>query len=270
MNLIDQLKYKLNKYNEILSNLEKSTIECGIYDDCAELRRRIQLDTEKKIAEIKTKHNFDINTDESYLNSHLRSLIDSVNNQSDSMIAIVDKYEKDTCSLFKKNENKLPRVLREAKATSEHFVAHWQKCLADGEFEDNRMRVAVLKLNRYLRKLEEKVKKFNNNAILNLKQNETKNLSLSLYISFDHNYFVKSKEFNFQLVLRMLKLNYFLNTESNPLFDRKKRCTLIKLADGNYLIQFDDIQGNFIEFYSVFYSYLINNIIKKEKQEKKE
>ena len=237
-------KAKLNEYDEMLAKLEFSfnNPKDYIYDECGDLRRLIQLDTEETIAKIKTKHNFHIDTDESKLNDDLRSLIDKVKEQSDLMIASVDKYENETYILFDKNESNrknLANELKKPRTISKHFVSHWKTCLARSDFEDNKMRDAARKLNEYKLRMNEMLKKFRlivfSENILEVKEYEPKRMfHLSSHIFFDQKcHWVKSKEFNFESVLKLSTLNVFCSDS------RKKQFLFVKLVDGSFLILYE-------------------------------
>ena len=108
---VNKFKNELNEFDEIYEKLELgyNRPKEYIYEECANLRRRIQLDTEETIADIKMKNNLDFKSDESELNASLLLIVNGLNKQNDSMIAAVDKYEKEVLVLFdyKKEQNKI-------------------------------------------------------------------------------------------------------------------------------------------------------------------
>ena len=73
-----KFKNSLNEFDVIFEILELASNQPKdyIYDKCAELRRPIQLDTEKTIADIKVKNNININTNESELDSSSLLIVD--------------------------------------------------------------------------------------------------------------------------------------------------------------------------------------------------
>ena len=250
---MNKFKSKLNEYQKILvkKEFDFNNPKEYIYDECADLRRRIQLYTEETIAEIKTKHNFHIDTDESDLNNDLRSLVDGVKEQSDSMIATVDKYEKETNDLFVNNELKIEKWTKEFRkskklAISKNFVSHWKVCLDEFAFDDQKMNYAALNLDKYLYELNQATRQYDlrifDYNILKLKMFEPKkefHLNFSIFIE-QKCHWIESKKFKFNLIRKISQLDF-----SSGFCVQK----FAKLSDGNYLIIL--VSGNFRMLYYI-------------------
>lgn len=130
---IEQFKRELNEYDEFLAQIEKGYKypKEFIYDECNELRRRMQLDIEETITLVK---------DESELDADLIDLIESIKNQSSCMIDKVDKHEKEASLFFennKPNKKKQTRELAKSKNVSKLFISKWKTYLADNDFDEN-------------------------------------------------------------------------------------------------------------------------------------
>jgi len=127
-----------------------------IYDQCSELKRNIQLETEEIIANVKQSNKIDLNLDETKLEPELLNLIQNVIEQSQKIITEIDDHEKAIKSywidkeinkkLFIKDYNKL-------KQFSDLFIQTWTRRLDDLNFDDLTMNEAVIKLNEYQSKL---------------------------------------------------------------------------------------------------------------------
>jgi len=253
---VNKFKKSLNEFDENLVKLEYSfnRPKDYIFDECAEFRRLIQLETEETIGDIKMKNNLDIDTDESELSPGLIFLINGLNKQSDSMIAEVDKYEKEALVLFETKETDkkhLKKDINKSKTTSKYFVSHWKTCLTEMDFEENKMRDAVRKLNEYQIKLNETVRKVNlfifSNNLLQLKPYSVKQeFHLSSKIFFDQTrHFVKSQVFDFQSIIKLSKLEH-------P--ERENQMNFLgKLDDDTCLIEFNSILHFKLNLFCIYY-----------------
>jgi hypothetical protein len=85
---VQAVQSELNK----LENELTSDCECLIYDECAELKRKIQLKREERIFSFKTLFDLNVNSDESELNSGLIQEVNEINDSSESLIKKVENY----------------------------------------------------------------------------------------------------------------------------------------------------------------------------------
>jgi hypothetical protein len=87
---------KLNHIHSRITRIENSldNPEEFIYDECSDLKRNIQLETEVMIAEIKKSNEIDLNSDETQLEPELFNLIQNVKEQSQTLITTIDDHEK--------------------------------------------------------------------------------------------------------------------------------------------------------------------------------
>ena len=181
----------------------------------------------------------------------MRSLVDGVKEQSDSMIATVDKYEKETNDLFVNNELKIEkwtREFRESKklAISKNFVSHWKVCLDEFAFDDQKMNYAALNLDKYFFELYHVGRQYDlrifDYNILKLKMFEPKkefHLNFSIFIE-QKCHWIESKKFKFNLIRKISQLDF-----SSGFCVQK----FAKLSDGNYLIIL--VSGNFRMLYYI-------------------
>jgi len=87
---IDNYNKSIDKIKNILDNPEEY-----IYDECSELKRNIQLETEEIIANIKQSNQIDLNLDdETKLEPELFNLIQNLIEQSQTLITTIDDHEK--------------------------------------------------------------------------------------------------------------------------------------------------------------------------------
>ena len=87
---IDQLRKQITKLNHDLTNANEF-----IYEECNELKRLVQLDTEERIAHLKQTNDIDINQD-SNLSFELTKKINEINARNDHLINRIEKYEQET------------------------------------------------------------------------------------------------------------------------------------------------------------------------------
>ena len=122
---------KLNKHRKNLEGPEEY-----IYDECRELERIVQLETELIISNIKRINNIDVNIEENLLNAKLLSLIDNVQEECKEIIANITIFEKEAKSYWNdKQINKFVDFIskthdRKFKYTefineSKEFVQYW-------------------------------------------------------------------------------------------------------------------------------------------------
>ena len=234
---VNEFKKKLNDYKQILTELEHfyANAKDAIYDEFNDMRRRIQLDAEVTITEIKQNNNMDINTDEMQLTVELTNAIGKIKDQSSSMIDAIDVYEKETSAAYEKNELKMKQFARDFKTPrtiSSSFVCLWQTRLVEMDFDDQKMSEAAEKLKAYQLKLNNIARNLSlfvfNNTLLELKPFEPKQeLHLSSYI-YIHEFlhFKKDETFNIDDVIRLS--NRKTTDEYETIFK--------KLTNGNYLI----------------------------------
>ena len=153
--IVKTFKQDIDNYNKSIDKIKNSldNPEEYIYDECSELRRNIQLETEEIIADIKQSNQIDLNLDdETKLEPELFNLIENVMEQSHTLITAIDDHEKVINShwidkeinkkLFVKDYNKL-------KQFSDLFIQTWTKRLDDLNFDDKTMEEALVKLSEY-------------------------------------------------------------------------------------------------------------------------
>ena len=104
LQIVRKFQEDISGYNKKLENLNKlekylDNPDEYIYDECNELRRLIQLETEEVIADIKRSNNIEI--DQDILEPNLIILIENVNKQSELLINQVDIHEKITKTYWK-------------------------------------------------------------------------------------------------------------------------------------------------------------------------
>ena len=92
---INAFKRNLNKYDleldKIIEDLTNNATT--VYESSIELRRKAQLRTEEKIADIKITNGFDINDEESMLPPELQLEIEALQQKSDDLIDKTEEYE---------------------------------------------------------------------------------------------------------------------------------------------------------------------------------
>lgn len=95
---LKNLELKLAKLAHDLSNINDY-----IYEECNELKRLVQLDTEERIAQLKQLNDIDINQD-NHFTSELDRQIDKIQKRNHALIDRIDKHEQDALNASKKNE----------------------------------------------------------------------------------------------------------------------------------------------------------------------
>jgi hypothetical protein len=91
--LKSNLFYFDKKLHSLITNF--SNFENLIYEECSELKREVQLNTEEAIAFVKQAHHIDVDC-EVYENNEIERKISILNDANDLMINKIDKYEKAT------------------------------------------------------------------------------------------------------------------------------------------------------------------------------
>jgi len=139
-----------------------SNFENLIYEECSELKRLVQLNTEEAIALVKQVNNIDIdcNTCE---NNEIERKISSLNEANEIMINKIDKYEKDTCAsiqITSSNRSKLNREINRFKLISKYFIAHWIH-MDFNQMDLNKICKAETRLNEYQVRLNNLINEFN-------------------------------------------------------------------------------------------------------------
>lgn len=221
-----EFKADLNNFAEKLNklNFNLNYIDEYIFDECSELRRIIQLDTEETIASIKQSNNLDINIeddDDCVLDKSSLLKINNIKLKSLSMINRINKYEKETlCSTS--NKEPLIKEFKRLKLLSKHFVKHWFEQTNETLISSN----TIQRLNDYqqsLNKLFKETKKliFNNNIMVLSKQNQQENdHQMNYSLCFKQEFqFSKSNSYElialksaFQLLCKILTNRMFLIT----------------------------------------------------------
>jgi hypothetical protein len=283
--IVKIFKQDIISYNKTINRIENSldNQEEFIYDECSELKRNIQLETEEIIAKIKQSNEIDLNLDETKLESDLFNLIQNVIEQSQTLITTIDDHEKVIKSywidkqinkkLFIKDYNKL-------KQFSDLFIQTWTKRLDDLNFDDVTMNEAVIKLNEYQTKLNilaSKIKMylFNNNCI-ELRRIDDKEISnrLNYFLYYkQHAIFNQSNKFYLHKILdqstiqmvidnkNLLKLNYCSDFNDNP-------ASFEVLKNGKYLVLFQSNSTQFQGTYIAIFDPVLNKLEKEKFIEK--
>ena len=152
------------KLNSLITNF--SNFENLIYEECSELKREVQLNTEEAIALIKQANNIDVDC-EVYENNDIERKISILNDANDMMINKIDKYEKATCVSVKitaSNRSKLNQEINKLKLISKHFIVHWLRIIQLNQSEEsddlNKLCKAKKKLNEYQLRLNNVINEF--------------------------------------------------------------------------------------------------------------
>jgi hypothetical protein len=190
----------LNKFEKYLDNPDEY-----IYDECNELRRLIQLETEELIANIKQLNNIEI--DQDILEPNLIALIDNVNKQSELLITQVDNHEKLTKTYWKNNIFSKKSFIKEKnklKQFSELFIQNWLNKLTELRFDDESMKQAANKMEEYQTKMNDiftniKMYIFNNNCIELQRHNTNLNDNNLNYYIFTKSRIIYNKDNQFNL-----------------------------------------------------------------------
>lgn len=264
---LTETKKFLNELNEFTKMLNKidHDFNCPlefIYDECAELKRRVQLDAEETIAEIKQKNGFDINTDENKLDAQLTMQIEAVNDQRDLFVSRINKFEKETIVSYEKNKQDMNKQLpltelNKSKLVLKHFVSHWQVCLAELNFEDKKMREAAAKLKEYQLKLNEFINSAQllifSNKFIELKQLEPKKeFQLSHYMCLKQTiHFQKANCFDFEAVKKISDLDLSAydsrrtamkkHLDDSHLLIFRKKC-----SQDNHIVVFNPVENKIV------------------------
>lgn len=152
---------KLINYKKILDSPEEY-----IYDECEELKREVQLETEKSIANIKTSNSIDINTDDDLLDPNLFTLVENIKQYSLTLITEQETNEKKAKShCFGKKFNY--EEYYKLKKFSDIFNKIWNDSLNELNYDYNE-RMKLLKHEDLLDDLlkEKKYSIFNNNLTI--------------------------------------------------------------------------------------------------------
>ncbi len=167
---------KLNKHRKNLECPE----EC-IYDECRELERIVQSETELIISNIKRTNSIDVNIEENLLNAKLLALIDNVQEECKEIIANITIFEKEAKSYWTdKQINKFEDFIsnshdKQFKYTefineSKEFVQFWSNASFVNLNDETKVLKAIDILEDYEFELKDlsintKLYIFNNNCI---------------------------------------------------------------------------------------------------------
>ncbi len=239
-------KQEIINYNKAINRIKYSldNPEEFIYDDCSELKRSVQLETEEIIADIKQSNQIDPDLDENKLELEIFNLIQNEIDQSQAIINAIDDHEKMSKSywigkgidkkLFNKDYNKL-------KQFSDLFIQNWTNRLDELKFEDKTMTEAADKLREYqaeLNNLTNKVKMylFNNNCIELRHSDEKENQNrLSCFLYYKQNQvFNHTNRFDLKNILKQSSIQTVKDHEN----DFNGITSLFILENGNYLVIF--------------------------------
>ena len=223
-----------------------------IYEESEEMRRLLQLDSEETIAEIKQKHELDINMDDNELDPTLLAMVNELKEKTESMITAVHDHEKETLFSFDKNKPDIKDLadnVKKMKSVSNRFVSHWRECVAKQSFIETEMQSAVVKLKEHQNKLNSLVKKFNllvyNNNLMEMTSVKAREeFQLSHYTELGQFFELEKCEgFDFQQVKHISQIN--MNGSERL---RKVSEYLEKQADGNYFIVFKSNSNTELHF----------------------
>jgi hypothetical protein len=114
----------LNKYNlELDKIIEDLTNKATtVYESSIELRRKAQLRTEEKIADLKIANGFDINDEESVLPPDLQLEIEALQKKSDDLIDKTEEYENCMNKALELSESKKKDILAQVDSLKGELV----------------------------------------------------------------------------------------------------------------------------------------------------
>jgi hypothetical protein len=209
LQIVRKFQENISDYNNKLENLNRQEKNLDnpdeyIYDECNELRRLIQLETEELIANIKQSNNIEI--DQDILEPNLIILIENVNKQSELLINQVDNHEKITKTYWKNNifsKKSFIKDKNKLKQFSELFIQNWLNKLNELRFDDESMKQAANKMKEYQTKINDiftniKMYIFNNNCIELHRYNNLNANNLNYYI-FTKSRIIYNKDNQFNL-----------------------------------------------------------------------
>lgn len=261
---------KLNKHRKNLEGPEEY-----IYDECRELERIVQLETELIISNIKRINNIDVNIEENLLNAKLLSLIGNVQEECKEIIANITIFEKEAKSYWTdKQINKFVDFIskthdRKFKYTefineSKEFVQYWSNPSFADLNDETKVFKAIDILEDYEFELKDlaintKLYIFNNNCI-ELSRIDDKSVENKL------NYYVYCiKTLNLNKASNKFDTNQILNYSSIQRVKNGKplKCVSFNiLDDGSYFVVFS------AHLKELNYAAIYDPILKQIKKEK--
>jgi len=232
---------KLINYKKILDSPEEY-----IYNECEELKREVQLETEKSIAKIKKSNSIDINTEDDLLDPNLFALVDEIKQYSLTLITEIETNEKKAKShCFDKKFNY--EEYNKLKKFSDAFNKIWNDCLNELNFDYNE-RMKLVKHEDLLDDLVKEKKNFifNNNRMKSQGFNVSERNIFNCYIYYD-------QVINLEDSCFRIGANEIINNSSISAVYNKKMKLPIRYFDildnGLYFVIFTDTCSSFIAKY---------------------
>jgi hypothetical protein len=186
--LITQIETYEKEVREQLNNSEYDRDDRlnYVYDECRELERIVQLETEQK------------------LQNHLFNEANNQNIMEESIYIIskINQYENEEKSYWNTKEANLIEYNVLKKQTDFH-IQNWSKSL--GELNDNRIKQASMKMKEYLKTLDDlmikiKINLFNTNHSIELRHLHDQNEENQLNIDFKIKKILNLNEFKLKLI----------------------------------------------------------------------
>lgn len=230
---LEKLDFAINKADEFIN------------EECTELRRVIQLDTEELIAAIKQSNDLDVNLDDSQLDPDLSAQINDLKTENELLITQIDQYEKKSIDLLT-NNNKSKKILikdvNKLKQAANVFIKYWSKLLIyEPDLNATEVSEACQMLKKYQLRLDffvDKIKMFifdNNLLILKKIPEATKSNQLSYCIYFKQfHIFDPAKCFELKSIEKEIYNNFLQSKEKTIARHLTFECE--KLDNGTYLI----------------------------------
>lgn len=192
----DEFNLKSKELKSNLQHFENKLIELKhnflnnhdlVYEECTELKRIVQLNSEETIANIKLLNNIGIDDEESLLDNKTRKKIDNINQLNMVMIERINQFEDSSKKTEIKisTKKKINQEIKRLKLISKFFINYW--LLNETNLNFSNISKILLKLESYQLRLDNinvqlKHLVFNNN-ILDFKQG---NLYLKQAINFNN------------------------------------------------------------------------------------
>jgi hypothetical protein len=123
---LNMFKQKMTKFDSDLDKLvlEMTNKASTIYESSVELRRKAQLRTEEKIADLKLVNGFNVDDDESSLPPELQSEIVSIQTKSDDLIQKTQDHEESLMAALVLSETKQKEIIAEINELK-RLITHW-------------------------------------------------------------------------------------------------------------------------------------------------
>jgi len=255
----DETKFNenLTEFERVLNNLLNrfENPEEYIYDECLELKRIIQLESEETIANIKALNGIDINMEDHLLVTSVFDLVECIKQQSQVAITKIEEYEKEATLYWNNNEKftcDIKNTLKQFKQSSHMFVQNLTS--TNGK--------VMKKMRTYSSRLDNLISEIiNKTSIKLIHVNENQEIKNKL------NYYVHTKmKATFRTFFR---LNHIFNKTTFTFIKQLKqtndlRCVSFDILENSlYLIYFIATDSRNLSYVALYDPSL--NEIKKEK-----